>query len=140
MAEQDPRGERPRLRLVGDNSGSGSHIFDDLEKARYVPRPEVEAAELKLQRRPGWYFAQVELAWLTDPERRSDFSPEIRLYLYLQIKSRRGLHPVRLTNLMLADIGIHAHNKTRYVRRLEARGLVKVVSSGNRNPEIILLR
>jgi hypothetical protein len=121
----------PPLRLVGSSPFDGAP-----ETYRYKPSPEVEAAQPKLQRRAGRFFAQIELAWLSDPRFRGLISPMMRLWLLLQIRTLRGSRAVRLTNAMAADVDVDRHRKSDCLRRLEKLGLVKVVRSGNRNPEV----
>jgi hypothetical protein len=43
-------------------------------------------------------YPQVPVEWLYGPAGRRDLSRAMRLYLYLQIKSRRGARTVRLTS------------------------------------------
>ena len=85
------------------------------------------------------HFAQVELAWLSNPDRQGAVAPWVRLYLLLQYATKRGERTVRLTTEMMAEIGISRQNKPRYLRQLEARGLVKVVRDGHRVSEVSLL-
>jgi hypothetical protein len=63
----------------------------------------------------------------------------MRLYLFLQYRSRRGNQVLRLTNDMLAEVGIDRTNKPKYLKQLEGLGLITVARDGNRNPEITVL-
>jgi hypothetical protein len=51
------------------------------------------------------------------------FPARLRLYLYLQIKSRRGSRPIRFTNAMATEVGLRRQNKMRALRWLEAKRL-----------------
>ncbi len=131
MPDRSQKDGHPRLRLVGESP------FDDLEAIRYRPPPEVEAVQPKLQRRPGRLFAQVELAWLSDPRFLPHVDAMMRLYLLLQIRTLRGSRTVRLTGKMAAEAGIMGRShKSHCLARLETSGLVRVVRSRNQNPEV----
>lgn len=136
----DIRKDRPHPRLVGPDGIDPNDPFADLEKIRYRPPPEVEAAQPKLQRRPGRLFAQVELSWLADPWFLQHVDATMRLYLLLQIRTIRGSRVVRLTGRMAAEAGITERStKLRCLARLEALGFVKVVRTGTQNPEVTWL-
>jgi hypothetical protein len=65
--------------------------------------------------------------------------PDLRLYLVLQIRTRRGAYVVRLTNEMAAEAGLDRFQKSKCLRELEEGGLVEVAREGNRNPEVTWL-
>jgi hypothetical protein len=135
------RKDHPHLRLIGDPPGdlNPADPFADLEEARYRPSPEIDAAQPKLQRRPGRLFAQIELDWLVDQRMQPLMSREMRLYLLLQIRTIRGSRTVRLTNIMAAEAGVDRFQKSRCLHRLEELELVKVMRVRNRTPEVVWL-
>jgi hypothetical protein len=135
----DTRKDHPHLRVVGADGIDPNDPFANPEKIRYRPPPEVEAAQPKLQRRPGRLFAQVELAWLIDPRFQRLSNSTLRLYLLLQIRTIRGSRAVRLTNQIASEAGVDRHHKSRRLRQLEKIGFVRVVRSGNQNPEVTWL-
>jgi hypothetical protein len=132
--------DRSHLRLVDSDEIDPNDPFADPEKIRYRPPPEVKAAQPKLQRHPGRLFAQVELAWLSDPRFQRLPKSALRLYLLLQIRTIRGSRVVRLTSRMAAEAGIVDRAvKTRCLARLEALGFVKVARAGTQNPDVAWL-
>jgi|SRR6516165_7332558 hypothetical protein len=70
--------------------------------------------------------ARVELAKLFDHRYHGLFPPRTRLYLFLQIRTRNGREPIRLTGAMVADLGLDGQGKSRYLHQLEAAGVVRV--------------
>ena len=74
--------------------------------------------------------AKTELSTLLDSRYRDILSPKTPLYLFLQIKTRDGRKPVRLTNATAADLGLDRHHKSRYLHELEKIGAVRVERSG----------
>jgi len=94
-------------------------LFDDT----IIPPPKAKPAPLPRSKKP---FCKITLSSLQD--RRFDvlFTPAGRLYYRLEIETRRGARPVRLTNGLAAEIGIVRQHKARYLRELEGLGLVSV--------------
>jgi len=70
--------------------------------------------------------AEVALAKLLDSRYHGLFPPRTRLYLFLQIRTRNGREPIRLTGAMVADLGLDGQGKSRYLHQLEAAGVVRV--------------
>jgi DNA-binding transcriptional ArsR family regulator len=85
-------------------------------------------------------YGQVPIEWLCDRANDRDLSRAMRLYLYLQIKSRRGARSVRLTNEMANELGLDRAAKTRALKALEARGQITVSREGKRLPIVIVRR
>jgi hypothetical protein len=70
--------------------------------------------------------AHVALSELLDSRYHGFYPPKTRLYLFLKIKTENGRKPVRLTGAMVADLGLDGQGKGRYLRQLEAAGVVRV--------------
>jgi len=71
-------------------------------------------------------FAKVPLDWLGDRAWDGFLPQSMRLYLYLQIKSRRGARVVRLSTEMAAEVGLDRRGKVRALRALEKRRLISI--------------
>jgi hypothetical protein len=84
-------------------------------------------------------FARTPLGWLTDRHRDAIFPPRTRLWLYLLIKTREGRKPVRLTNLLAAEIGLDRHAKARALAQLRRAGLVSITQQGFEAPVVTVL-
>jgi hypothetical protein len=115
--------EWPKLRLVTDTD---EDLWDeDGDDPLDAPVPRTRTKPPGPPRRE---FAIVPLRWLRN-RRWDDFlPPRLRLYLYLQYRSRRGAKEVRLTNGEAAELGIETkQEKMRVLRLLEARGLITVL-------------
>ena len=69
---------------------------------------------------------RVALSELQDSRYHGLYPPKTRLYLYLKIKTENRRKPVRLTGAMVADLGLDGQGKGRYLRQLEAAGVVRV--------------
>ena len=70
--------------------------------------------------------AEVALAKLLDSRYHGLFPPRTRMYLYLQIKTRNGRDPIRLTDAMAVQLGLYRGSKATCLRQLEAAGVVRV--------------
>src|SRR6516165_10884512 len=70
--------------------------------------------------------APVTLAKLLDRRYHGLFPPRTRMYLYLQIKTRNGRDPIRLTDAMAIALGLYRGSKATCLRQLEAAGVVRV--------------
>jgi hypothetical protein len=77
-------------------------------------------------------FALVPLDWLADRTWDGFLPQSMRLYLYLQIKSRRGTRVVRLTTEMAAQIGLDRRGKVRALQALEKRRLISITREKRR--------
>jgi hypothetical protein len=63
------------------------------------------------------------------------------IYCYLvMVNWRRLRQPVKLTNAVLAEIGVSRHAKTRALPQLERVGLVKVKRVGRQAPIVTPLK
>jgi hypothetical protein len=71
-------------------------------------------------------FAKVPFDWLADRTWDGFLPQSMRLYLYLQIKSRRGARAVRLTTEMAAEVGLDRRGKVRALRALERHRLISI--------------
>jgi hypothetical protein len=80
-------------------------------------------------------YGKVNLRSLQDPRFNVLYTPTGRLYHRLEIETRRGTRRVSLTNGLAAEVGVLRQHKARYLRELEAMGLVTVVArEGNQVP------
>jgi len=70
--------------------------------------------------------APVALAKLVDSRYHGLFPPRTRMYLYLQIKTRGGRDPIRLTDAMAVELGLYRGSKATCLHQLEAAGVVRV--------------
>ena len=85
-------------------------------------------------------YARTRLSWLLDRRNDKVCGPAMRLYLYLVIKTREGLQPVKLTNARAAEIGLDKFGKARALAHLAKAGHVSVVQMGNQAPVVTLVR
>jgi hypothetical protein len=147
---------RPHLRVVGDdvapppaveddNSDDLSDLWIDPGVGDPLAAPEVADRGAKkkappLPRSGSRLFAVVYLDQLTDRRWDRLWPPLVRLYCYLQIKSRRGARTVRLTNEMAAEIGIDRKYKSDRLKALEALRLIKVTRDGLKTPVVRMLK
>jgi hypothetical protein len=83
---------------------------------------------------------QVPIGWLCDRANDRYVPRALRLYLYLQIKSRRGVRPVRLTNEMAEEVGLDRAAKWLLLRTLERKGWVTVSRAGRHSPIVTVRR
>jgi hypothetical protein len=111
--------ERPDLRIV--EGGRKPSIAEVL----LLPTPLDPDAREPLPRGRK-LFAKVPLDWLGDRAWDGFLPQSMRLYLYLQIKSRRGARAVRLTTEMAAEVGLDRRGKVRALRALEEHRLITV--------------
>jgi hypothetical protein len=117
----EPELTAARLRIVTNNGEA-------------VP-PKRSATPVKARRR----FAQVGLDRLRDPVWQREAPARLRLYLLLQYLTKRGARSWTLTNDEAAAVGVVRQHKHRCLRELEARGLIRVIRKGGRNPEVALV-
>jgi hypothetical protein len=101
--------------------------------------PSPDNAPTRLPRQQG-LWASIPLAELLDRGNDEIYSARTRLLLYLAVKSRRGQRPVRLTNEMVAEVGLDRRRKCDALRYLESQGRVRVVQVGQHAPWIYLLQ
>jgi hypothetical protein len=129
--------ERPKLRLLTDDLEDVFEEVDDDLYAGEAPAPRAKPPRLPRSKRE---FTIVPLRWLTDRRWNNVFPARVRLYLYLQYRSHRGAKEVRLTNSEAEKLGLARQNKMRDLRRLEAKGLLTVVSAGNDTVRVSVAR
>jgi hypothetical protein len=122
-------GERPKLRLVGKEDEDLDDMFEDADDDLYAGEASAPRAKPPRLARSKSAFAIVPFDWLTDRKWDGVFAARVRLYLYLQYKSRRGAVPVRFTNAMAEEIGLARQNKMREIHWLVTQGLVTVIDA-----------
>jgi hypothetical protein len=93
----------------------------------------------RLQQDTDYLWAQVPLWQLVDRSWDSFYPPKTRVLLYLRIRSHHGKYCVRFTNQMAAEIGLDRFQKSRYLRGLEALGLVAITRNGRSTPEVAVV-
>ena len=146
---------QPYLRVVGDDvapppavesddSDDLSDLWIDSGVGDPLAAPVGAGRRVKEKAPPLPYngrrlFAAVYLAQLTDRRWDGLWPARVRLYLYLQIKSRRGARVVRFTNEMAAEIGIGRGHKAERLKELEALRLIKITHDGLKTPEVRVL-
>ena len=129
-----------KFRLVEGGKLAKPSIFADLEALR-IPDDDPAGVDNDLPRRKRRgrkpHMPQIEGEFVPVlPERLWDrqydfvYPPRTRLYLFIVMRSRRGLEPFPLTNDMTANLAISGHHKTEYLKELEQHGLVVVTRRG----------
>jgi hypothetical protein len=106
-----------------DEVHQGDPLFDE-------PRQTPTRARAPRLPRTDSLFAPVKLVWLRNRAWDQVFPSKVRLYLYLLIRSHRGLRSVRFTNTMAAEIGLDRHQKSRHLAALQRLGLVITEQAG----------
>lgn len=97
--------------------------------------PDDEPPKRKREARPGrarplrWspnLFVRVPLQWLTHPAKGQELPADVRLFLYIQLRSHEGQRGVVLTDKFAAEVGVEASLKRRVIRRLEKLKMIRV--------------
>jgi len=132
---QDVSRDRPASGSARTENGVTAFILDP-DDPLYEDPAALERRRRSRLLRSEQPFAKVELPDLLDRRYRGIHSPKARLYLYLQVKTRNGRSPVRVTNAMAADLGLDRHRKSRCLHELEKIGAVRVERSGLAAPMV----
>jgi hypothetical protein len=137
MKSPDPP---PHLRVVTDNKNAkrarAKLPFEDMEALRaqnvaaFSELPTPPAARPARQLARSKEFSRTWLAWLSDSGWHALFPPLARLWLVVWYRSNEGKRPVSITQKVASEAGILARRRSRYARRLETLGMVRVVGQG----------
>jgi hypothetical protein len=101
----------------------------------YVPRGAAKTQKKKWQRK----FVRVPWVWL-DRLKATRHAAVYRVaFLLIYEHWRMGGRPVRLSNAMLAEIGVTRMQKSRALDELEQLGLIKVKRDPRKSPTIVPL-